>query len=95
MSRQTKKVGIRKLKSSLSSYLREVRAGATILVLDRDECIAEISQPRAPSENPVLQAWAAAGEVVLPKRKKMALGRSPVVVNIPIVEKILDAERGE
>ncbi len=37
-----KAVGVKKLKTHLSEYLRLVRAGETVLVTDRDEVIAEL-----------------------------------------------------
>jgi antitoxin (DNA-binding transcriptional repressor) of toxin-antitoxin stability system len=40
-----KAVGIKVLKNNLSRYLRDVRAGETVLVTDRDEVIAEIHRP--------------------------------------------------
>jgi antitoxin (DNA-binding transcriptional repressor) of toxin-antitoxin stability system len=43
-----KAVGIKVLKNNLSKYLKQVRAGETILVTDRDEVIAEIHRPTRP-----------------------------------------------
>lgn len=40
-----KKAGIRKFKAHLSSYLREVQAGETVLVTDRGRVVAELRQP--------------------------------------------------
>ena len=40
-----KTVGIKVLKDNLSKYLKMVRGGETILVMDRDKVIAEIRQP--------------------------------------------------
>ncbi len=40
-----KTVGIRELKNRLSEYLREVRAGESVLVTDRGEVVAEFSPP--------------------------------------------------
>ena len=39
-------VGTRTLKNELSRYLQLVREGEVVLVLDRDEVIAEIRRPR-------------------------------------------------
>ena len=44
-----KAVGIAELKARLSEYLRAVRRGETILVLDRDTPVAEIVPVRAAS----------------------------------------------
>jgi len=43
-----KAVGTKVLKDNLSKYLRMVREGETILVMDRDEVIAEIRRPMQP-----------------------------------------------
>src|SRR3954466_3240041 len=42
---EMKSVGVRELKNRLSEYLREVRSGATVLVTDRGEVVAELSPP--------------------------------------------------
>ena len=38
-----KTVGVRELKNRLSEYLREVRSGESVLITDRGEVIAELS----------------------------------------------------
>ncbi len=43
-----KAVGIKVLKDNLSKFLRLVREGETVLVMDRDEVIAEIHRPSRP-----------------------------------------------
>lgn len=43
-----KAVGVKVLKNQLSKYLREVEAGETVLVTDRDRVIAEIRRPTIP-----------------------------------------------
>jgi antitoxin (DNA-binding transcriptional repressor) of toxin-antitoxin stability system len=48
-----KAVGTKVLKDNLSKYLRMVREGETILVMDRDEVIAEIRRPSQPFEGKV------------------------------------------
>ena len=95
MAKVIKRVGIRELKSKLSSYLREIRAGATILVLDRNDCVAEMRQPSPEYDSPVIQVWVASGEMVPPVNKKRRLVRSPVSVSTDLARKLLDAERGE
>lgn len=52
-----KSVGIKVLKNKLSKYLRDVRAGETIWVTDRDEVIAEIHSPTLPVHGRVSR-WA-------------------------------------
>jgi antitoxin (DNA-binding transcriptional repressor) of toxin-antitoxin stability system len=62
-------VGIRELKSKLSEYLREVRAGEVFLVTDRDRVVAELRPPRADVPPPpdslgaALDSLAAGGDV--------------------------------
>jgi prevent-host-death family protein len=38
-------VGVRELKNRLSEYLRQVRAGESVLVTDRGEVVAELTPP--------------------------------------------------
>jgi prevent-host-death family protein len=40
-----KTVGVRELKNRLSEYLRQVRSGASVLVTDRGEVVAELTPP--------------------------------------------------
>jgi len=40
-------VGIKDLKNKLSEYVRLATAGETVLVLDRDRVVAELTPPRA------------------------------------------------
>ena len=60
-----KAVGVRDLKNRLSSFLREVRAGESVLITDRGEVIAEIGPPGSHSARtdiaPGLQALARRG----------------------------------
>ena len=63
--------GVKNLKTRLSEYLRYVRAGETVLVLDRDEVIAEIRPANRPDlavlgVEETLDALAASGELSLP-----------------------------
>lgn len=63
-----KAVGVKQLKARLSEYVRLVRAGATILVTDRDEVVAELRPARrqarpAADLDDLLDRLADAGEV--------------------------------
>ena len=51
-------VGTKALKNELSRYLQLVRDGEVVLVLDRDEVIAEIRRPQV--KTPVGDRWEAA-----------------------------------
>lgn len=63
-----KAVGIKQLKARLSEYIRLVKTGETVLVMDRDEVVAEMRparhQPRPAGDLPdILDALAASGEL--------------------------------
>jgi prevent-host-death family protein len=64
-----KTVGVRDLKDRLSEYLREVKAGESVLVTDRGAVVAEICSPgysnRDASVPPGLLALAKRGLVTL------------------------------
>ena len=68
-----KTVGIRELKNRLSEYLRQVRAGESVLVTDRGEVIAEVSPPGQGQTDPSLPAPL----VALAKRGLATLGAPP------------------
>jgi prevent-host-death family protein len=59
------KVTVSRLKNELSAYLRKVRAGATVLILDRDEPIARLvplgNDPEATPEDDRLARLEARG----------------------------------
>jgi len=78
-----KTVGIKELKNNLSSYLRDVRSGATVLISDRNDVVAELHEPYGQMSivggmHPLLLAWAQSGLVQLPKREKQPLQLSPI-----------------
>lgn len=94
-------VGVRELKNRLSAFLRQVRAGESVLVTDRGEVIAEISPPgqRGTDDHSLpagLLALARRGAVTLGSRTDAALYRA-----LPrsrrgrhSAAQLLDAERG-
>ncbi len=67
-----KKVGIRKLKNRLGTYVKQVRRGATILITDRGQPVARMipePEPRHPkSLDDLLKELAAAGHIRLATR---------------------------
>lgn len=69
-----KAVGTKALKDNLSKYLRMVREGETILVMDRDEVIAEIHKPSFPVAGKVSRWEAFVNEEV--RRGSMTLART-------------------
>ena len=91
-------VGLRKLKSQLSEYVRRAAEGELVLVTDRGRVVAEL---RAPENTPerLLQQAVARGSV------RLGLGNHrPEIYDIPspaaelpegIVATLLDEQRGE
>jgi antitoxin (DNA-binding transcriptional repressor) of toxin-antitoxin stability system len=96
-----KTVGIRELKNRLSEYLREVRAGESVLVTDRGEVIAEVSPPGQMRADPSFPA----GLLQLARRGHLSLGStSGAVIYKPLplrrrrnlsAAKLLGEERGD
>jgi antitoxin (DNA-binding transcriptional repressor) of toxin-antitoxin stability system len=76
----TQSVGIRELKNNLSKYVRQVRSGATIMVLDRGEVVGELRKA---------QAKPAA------KRRRAKCPPSPLRLAEGTAQRLLDELRGE
>lgn len=77
-----KAIGIRELKNNLSAYLREVRGGTCILVLDRNRVVGELIQP-SDHVTPLrtlsnLGEWTEKGYLHLPKSKRQKCPPSPL-----------------
>lgn len=68
-----KTVGIRELKNRLSEYLRQVKAGESVLVTDRGEVVAEFSPPGQGASDSSVPA----GLLGLSKRGLVTLGSPP------------------
>jgi hypothetical protein len=95
-----KTVGIKELKNNLSSYLREVRSGATVLISDRNNIVAELHEPYSRTNvsggiNPLLLTWAQAGIVSLPKNEKQPLQPSCISSPEDSARDLLDSDRKE
>lgn len=95
---KTKAVKTKQLRDNLSRYLREVRAGVRILVLDRDEVVAEIHEPTgtyglllsSKAEELVKQAW------LIPARSEaVECIKSPVTLPAGSAAACLDADRND
>ncbi len=65
-----KSVGLRELKSRLSHYIRQVRAGRHVLVTHRGEVVAELSPP---GEAPVTAAQVPAALAAMARRGTITL----------------------
>lgn len=81
MYMKTKAVKTKQLRDNLSAYLREVRAGTRILVLDRDEVVAEIHEPReiyAVHRSTRAEELVAQGKLIPPRGESIECPVSPV-----------------
>ena len=85
-------VGARELKNRLGRYLRQVRAGETILVTERGRPVAEL-RPLPPSALDLdtrLQELAAQGLLRLPTRPPSPRIRKVTVPGPPLSQTILE-----
>lgn len=94
----TKAVKTKQLRDNLSAYLREVRSGTRILVLDRDEVVAEIREPSGVYE-PVLSSrdeeLIREGKLVPPRGERLECPKSPVKLVEGSAVALLNADRDE
>jgi prevent-host-death family protein len=95
-----KAVGVRDLKNRLSSFLRDVRAGETVLITDRGEVVAQIAPPGSydtrPDIPPGLQALARRGLATIGAPNSTAVyKRFPRVLKPGRLAQLLDEERGD
>ncbi|ASV05413.1 antitoxin PHD [Leptospira interrogans] len=73
---KTKTVGAKVLKENLSAYLRLVKEGETILVMERNQVVAEIKKPSVNSDGTIenfLQREEKRGLLLRAKRKSTLL----------------------
>ena len=83
-----KQVRIAELKSRLSEYLRAVRRGETISVLDRDTPVAQILPVREKSS---LRIRKPASGTPPPSRVRLP---KPVILKVDIVELLMEERQG-
>jgi prevent-host-death family protein len=83
-----KQVRIAELKARLSEYLRAVRRGETIAVLDRDTPVAQIVPVR---ERPALRIRKPAPGAPPPNRVRLP---KPAKLSVDIVELLLEERQG-
>lgn len=97
---EVKAVGVKMLRDNLSRYLREVRSGVTVLVLDRDEVVAEIREPArrysvAPGST-AADELANQGKLLRPSTSQRVLCRpSPVSLPRGTSRQLLDEDRAD
>jgi antitoxin (DNA-binding transcriptional repressor) of toxin-antitoxin stability system len=90
-------IGIRELRNKLSSYIRLVEAGETVLVTDRGTVVAELGPPRrTASPEPDLLRAAIEGGRVTPAapHDPSVYERQSQAVHEGAVASLLDEERG-
>ena len=93
-----KSVGVKALKDQLSLYLREVKAGAVVLITERGNVVAELHQPirniLPPEKESLKSNWVAEGKLNLSKSKKGKCLLSPINKQTGTAITILNQERG-
>ena len=97
---QTVTVNVKRLKDQLSAYLREVKAGNTALITEREIVIAEL---RKPSTHLGMRSNAVStfiervqvGALIPLKRTKKPLPNAPVALRKGTAQRVLDRDRVE
>ena len=94
-----KSVGIRKLRNSLSAYIKEVRSGSVILVTDHGTVVAELRRPqeshRRLEVERIMQQWVDADKLILPSTARTEVRLSPLASKAGTAARLLEHERGE
>ncbi len=94
-----KTVGIRELKVHISKYLKEVKRGEEIIILERGKGIAMILPLRTVPEQPRIEAallkLSAAGRIVLSAllKKPPVLGGRKKVTGEPFSDAVIEGRR--
>lgn len=96
--REIKTVGIKALKDNLSSYLRDVKAGALILVTDRGSVVAELKEPEIGNliheESSLMKDWIHEGWFIPARKRKVQCTKSEIKVKEGTTSHLLNRERG-
>lgn len=100
MSKDLKVVGIKELKNSLSAFLKQITAGTTLLVSDRNKIVAQISLPQISLEfsnqgQAHLQELLDQGSLSTPAKSKSKLSPSGLGLADGTAQKLLEEDRGE
>ena len=97
--RQLKTVGIKKLKNSLSAYIREVKGGTVILVTDHGTVVAELRTPEKEYDQVkravLRQEWIDSNRLHMPLHSKGQLAQSQVRLPDGTSTRIIDLDRKE
>jgi antitoxin (DNA-binding transcriptional repressor) of toxin-antitoxin stability system len=98
-----KTAGIRELKAHLSTYVKDVERGETVLVTDRGRVVAEIRPPGAAAADATPANLRRQQLIEAGRLRPARTPRSVVFSELPrtrlekgvTVEELIDAERGE
>jgi antitoxin (DNA-binding transcriptional repressor) of toxin-antitoxin stability system len=95
-----KTIGVRNLKATLSSVLRDVQRGDIYLVTDRGRVVAELRSPAAydqplSDEDRAMARLAASGHLRVSERAMAVYPASPLRSDDGLAASILDEGRGE
>jgi len=95
-----KTIGVRNLKATLSSVLRDVQRGDVYLVTDRGRVVAELRRPDGgeritTAEDRAFAQLASAGHLRVAERPASPYPLSPLRSNDGLAATILDEARGE
>lgn len=85
-------VSISELKAGLSHYLREVRRGGEVQVLDRGKPVARLVAPAVKDDDDDLRARLVAAGVIRPGKGGMAriLEKPPLALNLNLSEALAE-----
>ena len=91
-SGKPREIGARELKTRLGAYLREVREGATLIVTERGEPVAEIRPlpSGGKTERARLDELVARGALTRASRKKLSPFRAIRISGRPLSETIIE-----
>lgn len=96
---EVKAVGVKALRDNLSRYLREAKSGTRVLVLDRDEVIAEIHEPTVRylprSPGGTADQMEKDGKLIRPRIKRTDCVPSPVKLAEGTAKRLIDEARSD
>ncbi len=97
--KEIKTVGIKTLKDNLSSYLRDVKGGALLLVTDRGRVVAELKEPDIDyllyEENSLMKEWIRNGSLIPARKRKSSILNTGIKLKKGTAASLLDKDRGE
>lgn len=96
---EIKAIGTKALRDRFTWYLREVRQGVRILVLDHDEVVAELREPTesyvVPTDQGTITRWEREGGLIRPKTARPRCEPSPLRSPPGTAGRLIAADRDE